>query len=260
MSDITIRRPTAWSAAGGSDVGTVRKINEDAIVLRNDVNLWAIADGMGGHEAGDVASNMVVKSLELLDLSAELDEAINAVKECILDVNQRIMEYAEIMLEGRTFGTTIVSFVIKGQRGACVWAGDSRLYRYRNNQIEALSHDHSRVAELLKKGMLDSVSAATHPDSNIITRAVGVSEELNLDVNIFPVQMGDTFLLCSDGLYNSVTEEDMLQQLGSGSSQEAVQALITTALNNKANDNVSVIVVKSAFHSAADEEHEQVVI
>lgn len=261
MSDITVRRPTSWSAAGNSDVGTVRKINEDAIVLRSDAGLWAIADGMGGHEAGDVASNMVVKSLEALNLSGQLDEAVNAVKECILDVNQRIMEYAEIMLEGRTFGTTVVSFIIKGQRGVCLWAGDSRLYRYRHNQLEALSRDHSRVAELLKKGVLDSESAATHPDSNVITRAVGVSQELDLDVNVFPVQMGDTFLLCSDGLYNSVTEENIQHHLDCNSSQEAVQGLMAAALNNRANDNVSVIVIKSMSHPAtADESHESVVL
>lgn len=248
MSDITVRRPVIWKAAGDSDVGTVRKVNEDAIMLRNEAGLWAIADGMGGHEAGDVASNMVVKTLELLEIDELLDDAVDAIKKCILDVNQRIMEYAEIMLEGRTFGTTIVSFMIKGQVGVCLWAGDSRLYRFRNNQLEQLSRDHSRVAELLKRGVLDPEAAAMHPESNVITRAVGVSQELNLDVNIFQVHAGDTFLLCSDGLYNSVREDSMVQYLDCDSPQESVQHLMAMAIDNKANDNVSIIVVKSMLH------------
>ncbi len=248
MSDITVRRPVIWKAAGDSDVGTVRKVNEDAIMLRNDAGLWAIADGMGGHEAGDVASNMVVKTLELLAIDELLDDAVDAIKKCILDVNQRIMEYAEIMLEGRTFGTTIVSFMIKGQVGVCLWAGDSRLYRFRNNQLEQLSRDHSRVAELLERGVLDPEAAAMHPESNVITRAVGVSQELNLDMNIFQVQAGDTFLLCSDGLYNSVREDSMVQCLDCESPQESVQHLMAMAIDNKANDDVSIIVVKSMLH------------
>ncbi len=248
MSDITVRRPVIWKAAGDSDVGTVRKVNEDAIMLRDDAGLWAIADGMGGHEAGDVASNMVVKTLELLEIDELLDDAVDTIKKCILDVNQRIMEYAEIMLEGRTFGTTIVSFMIKGQVGVCLWAGDSRLYRFRNNQLEQLSRDHSRVAELLERGVLDPEAAAMHPESNVITRAVGVSRELNLDVNIFQVQAGDAFLLCSDGLYNSVREDSMVQYLDCDSPQESVQHLMAMAIDNKANDNVSIIVVKSMLH------------
>ena len=244
MNDITVRRPVRWCSEGQTDVGTVRKINEDAILSRPDAGLWAIADGMGGYEAGDVASGMIVKSLSDIEISEHLDDVVTRIEDVILDVNKRIMEYADIMLEGRTFGSTVVSLLIKGQLGVCFWAGDSRLYRFRNQALEPLSRDHSRVEELLRRGALTPEEADSHPESNVITRAVGVTEEFKLEMNAFPVYVGDTFLLCSDGLYNALSEEELIQHLNSDTPDQAIENLIATAIHNKANDNVSAIVIK----------------
>ncbi len=244
MNDITIRRPIKWASAAGTDIGTVRKINEDSIMSRPDAGLWAIADGMGGYEAGNVASNMIIKSLEALAIEQHLNDAVDAIEDCILDVNSRILEYADVVLEGRTLGSTVVSFLIKDQVGVCMWAGDSRLYRYRNQELEQLSRDHSRIEELLQQGVLKPEDAKSHPDSNVITRAVGVSGDFRLDMNVFKVHVGDTFLLCSDGLYNAVDQEHINHDLKNYVPEEAVQRLITTAIENNATDNVSVIVIK----------------
>lgn len=249
MSDMTIRRPVKWSSAAETDIGKVRQINEDAVIARPDVGLWAVADGMGGYEAGNVASGMIVKSLEGLSFNEHLNDAVDSIEDCIIDVNQRILEYAEIMLEGRTFGSTVVSFLIKGQVGICLWAGDSRLYRYRNQKLELLSRDHSRVEELLQRGLLTPEESKEHPESNVITRAVGMNGDFCLDMTAFRVQIGDTFLLCSDGLYNAVDDDEIVANLTPFAPEEAVERLIACALDNGGPDNVSVIVIKGSQHT-----------
>ena len=244
MSDTTIRRPIRWNSAQDTNVGMVREVNEDSIISLPEVQLWAVADGMGGYEAGNVASNMIVKSLGGIINKSSLNEFIDNIEDSLIDVNHRILEYADIMLDGRTLGSTVVSLAIKGHVGVCLWAGDSRLYRFRNNDFIQLSRDHSQVEELVQQGFLTPEEAEVHPDSNVITRAIGASPEVYIDINLFSVQLGDTFLLCSDGLYNMVSKEEMSKTLSCLPIQEAVDTLIQKALDNGANDNVSVILVK----------------
>ncbi len=244
MSDTTIRRPIRWSSAQDTNVGMVREINEDSIISLPEQQLWAVADGMGGYEAGNVASNMIVKTLEHVTSNSSLNEAVNTVEDALIDVNHRILEYADIMLNGRTLGSTVVSLLIKGHVGVCLWAGDSRLYRFRNNELTQLSRDHSQVEELVQQGFLTPEEAETHPDSNVITRAIGASPDIYIDINVFSVQLGDTFLLCSDGLYNMVQKDSIANILATHTLNESVDALIQASLDNGANDNVSVILVK----------------
>lgn len=244
MSDTTIRRPIRWNSAQDTNVGMVREINEDSIISLPEVQLWAVADGMGGYEAGNVASDMIVKTLSNISGKSGLNEFVDSVEDGLIDVNHRILEYADIMLDGRTLGSTVVSLLIKGHVGVCLWAGDSRLYRFRNNEMIQLSRDHSQVEELVQQGFLSAEEAETHPDSNVITRAIGASPDIYIDINVFSVQLGDTFLLCSDGLYNMVAKEDIADTLASKNLKDAVDSLIQAALDNGANDNVSVIVIK----------------
>lgn len=244
MSDTTIRRPIRWRSVEETNVGMVREVNEDSIISLPEVQLWAVADGMGGYEAGNVASNMIVKSLSEVTNKSSLNEFIDSVEDRLIDVNHRILEYADIMLDGRTLGSTIVTLAIKGHVGTCLWAGDSRLYRLRNNSFIQLSRDHSQVEELVQQGFLTPEEAEVHPDSNVITRAIGASPDIYIDINVFSVQLGDTFLLCSDGLYNMVPKDEIAQVLSSLPLQEAIDTLIQKALDNGANDNVSVILVK----------------
>jgi len=244
MSDTTIRRPIRWSSAQDTNVGMVREVNEDSIISLPEVQLWAVADGMGGYEAGNVASNMIVKSLEEITNKSSLNDFIDSVEDRLIDVNHRILEYADIMLDGRTLGSTVVTLAIKGHVGICLWAGDSRLYRLRNNEFIQLSRDHSQVEELVQQGFLTPEEAEVHPDSNVITRAIGASPDIYIDINVFSVQLGDTFLLCSDGLYNMVSKEEIQEILTAQPLEQAIDNLIQKALDNGANDNVSVILVK----------------
>jgi serine/threonine protein phosphatase PrpC len=251
MSDTTIRRPIRWSSAQDTNVGMVREINEDSILSLPETQLWAVADGMGGYEAGNVASNMIVKSLETVTCKSALNDIVNCVEDSLIDVNHRILEYADIMLDGRTLGSTIVTLLIKGHTGVCLWAGDSRLYRYRKDQLTQLSRDHSQVEEMVMQGVLSPEEAESHPNANIITRAVGASPDIYIDINVFSAQLGDTFLLCSDGLYNMVSKEDIAAIIASLPVDEAVDVLIKKALDAGANDNVSVILVKGTTDTSS---------
>jgi serine/threonine protein phosphatase PrpC len=244
MSDRTFRRPIDWRSGARTDVGTVREINEDALVARPEIGLWAVADGMGGHEVGDVASRMIVESLARVTNAERLSDFVDVVEQALMEVNNGILDYADLMFDKATMGSTLVALVIRGRVGVCLWAGDSRLYRLRNHQLSQLSRDHSHVQELIEMGALDPEEAARHPNANIITRAVGVEEEGFIDINVFNTQIGDTFLLCSDGLHNTVGEHDIVRILGGRDTQQMAEELVQTSLANGAPDNVSVVVVR----------------
>lgn len=244
MSEKTVRRPIQWQSESATDVGKVRKINEDALAGYDDKALWLVADGMGGYEAGDVASNMIINAVEKLPEFDSLADTVDALEDQLIDVNQAIQDYAHAMQDGRTLGSTVVALAIRGRTGACVWAGDSRLYCYRHGKLLQLSRDHSHVEELVQQGFIKAEDASKHPRANVITRAVGAHEELFLDVNVFNVQVGDAFLLCSDGLYNAVDQSQIADCLALPDQKNVVEQLIKTALVNGAKDNVSVVVVK----------------
>lgn len=244
MKDITIRRPVVWKSVQATDVGLVREVNEDAILSLPKAQIWAVADGMGGHEAGDVASRMTIAALEDIVPDDKLSALVDEVEDRLLDVNHRILEYADIMLDGATIGSTIVSLSIKGRLGICLWVGDSRLYRFRNRELLQLSRDHSHVEEMIQQGYITADNAQDDPDANVITRAVGTDPELYVDINLFSTQLGDIFLLCSDGLYNLLSKEEIADTLGSATIDDAVERLLQMALEKGANDNVSIILVK----------------
>ena len=244
MTDITVRRPIIWNSALDTNVGKVREVNEDSILGLPNVQFWAVADGMGGYEAGNVASQMVVSCLQDLSLHESLNDRVLDIENRLMDVNHRILEYSDIMLEGRTLGSTVVSFFIQGRVGVCLWAGDSRLYRFRNRQLHQLSQDHSQVQEQIQQGILSADEAINHPEANVITRAVGAQDDLCLDINVFSTQLGDIFLLCSDGLYNMLSDQEITETLLSGTLQESVDSLIQQSLEKGADDNISVILVK----------------
>jgi len=244
MNDITIRRPLTWISAGLTDVGTVRPLNEDSFLCQPDIGLWTVADGMGGHDGGSVASKKIVDNLSQLSSKTSLDDYVNDIENAVKDANNHLLEYSRVQLNGRIIGSTFVTMLIKGNVGVCLWAGDSRLYRFRHDKLTPLSRDHSHVAELVSEGLISEEEAKTHPEANVITRAVGTSERLDIDVDVFDVRVGDQFLLCSDGLYNSVEDIEIIQCLRETSLENSVNKLIQTALANKASDNVSVVLVK----------------
>lgn len=244
MTDTTFRRPIVWKSCARTDVGIVREVNEDAIFDKPEIGLWAVADGMGGHQVGDIASSKIVTALNTVVPRENLSDYVDAVEDCLIDVNQDMLEYAQIMFEEGTMGSTLVALIIKGRIGVCLWVGDSRLYRFRNQQLVQLSRDHSQLEEMIELGLIAREDTANHPQRNVITRAVGVEEPLYVDINVFTTQVGDTFLLCSDGLYTAVSDEDINQAMLLRDVTQSVDLLVNQAIANGAPDNVSVIVVQ----------------
>ena len=232
-----------WESTVQSHRGCVRRVNEDAVLDRPDIGLWAVADGMGGYETGAVASRMVVDALGGVPAGGRLSGLVDAVEDVLMDVNTRILAHAEQHLDGRMIGTTVVTLILRDRAGACVWAGDSRLYRLRDGRFEQISRDHSHVQELIDEGELLPEDAEGHAEANVITRAVGALPALFAEATVFSVREGDVFLLCSDGLYKEMVAQEMVDQLANRSAATAAHDLLDQALARGARDNVSVVVV-----------------
>lgn len=247
LDDVTCRRPIVWATGSLTDVGSVRTVNEDALLARPDLGLWAVADGMGGHQVGDIASAKIIEALNKLNESSSLSECVNVVDACLISVNQEMLDYADTHFSGSTMGSTVVSLLIRGHIGACLWVGDSRLYRLRNQDLKQLTRDHSQLEEMLEMGLISADEIENHPNKNVITRAVGVENTLYAEVSLFTTQVGDIFLLCSDGLYNTLDINEIKSILITHSPEDSATALIARSLEEGAKDNVSAVVVKGTI-------------
>lgn len=234
-----------WHSAALTDQGKKRKHNEDALLARPDLRFWLVADGMGGHAAGDVASKIIVEALEAVQPADELASFVDSAIGLLESANRTIRDYAVARQGGSTMGATVVSFLAGKQHGACIWAGDSRLYRLRDGALEQLTRDHSEVQRLVDEGLLTADEAENHPNANVITRAVGGAPELLLDTRVFDLAVGDRYLLCSDGLYNELLPEKISELLQLPDVSEVVRSLIEATLDHGARDNVSVVVVEA---------------
>lgn len=225
-------------------VGLRRKINEDSILVETDRGLWAVADGMGGHEAGEVASAAVVEALRRLPASQDLDVLAAEAIEALRGVNGELIRLAQSNDSERTIGTTVVGLAIIGDRFRCFWAGDSRAYWIRDGEIMRLSRDHSLVQDLVDAGMLQPEEAERHENANVITRAVGVRNTLEVDTVSGDAKPGDLFLLASDGLTRLVDDGEIAAEIGRGSLEQSADALLETVLTRGAPDNVSLIITR----------------
>ncbi len=234
--------PFDWTSSACTDVGAVRELNEDAYLERPDLGLWLVADGMGGHLGGDVASHMVVSAMDSLEPPRSLSKFVEAVERRLVETNTRLRDYAQ-REETHTIGSTVVALLVHGEHAVCLWAGDSRMYRHRDGRMEQLSQDHALVEELLERGVLTPEQAVDHPHGNLVTRAVGAADRLFLDVEIVPIQAGDLFILCSDGLEKEVAEEQMSVIAQASDPSQLSHTLLARALAIGARDNVTVITV-----------------
>ena len=238
--------PFRWQSASCSHVGMVRRINEDSLLDQPERGLWAVADGMGGHTLGDVASRMVVDALAHLS-----DANADDIRNCLADVNRRLMKEAA-MRDVQVIGSTVVVLHASGSRCSCIWAGDSRIYRYRDGMLQQLTRDHSHVEELVARGLLSPDEASRHPGRNLITRAIGVADLLELEQSDTEVRAGDMFLLCSDGLSNEVDAAQMAVLLARNDCRLAARRLVEEALEHGGRDNVTVVVTM-----AIDQGHDE---
>ncbi|MDZ7736356.1 MAG: protein phosphatase 2C domain-containing protein [Gammaproteobacteria bacterium] len=233
----------SWQSCGITHVGKVRKHNEDSLLERPDIGLWVVADGMGGHSAGDVASQMITDSLKRVHEGTTLPRFVDEVEDKLLEVNKRLLEKSTEGDQHLTIGSTVVALIAHRDMGVFIWAGDSRIYRRRDDRLQQLSTDHSQVELYVEQGLISREEATNHPHGNMITRAVGAADELFLDMDMCGLRAGDRFLLCSDGLTKHVTDLEIRDLLAEGSTEEAANNLIELTLARRAADNVTVIVV-----------------
>ena len=233
--------PVGFRSAAASDVGLVRKVNEDAFVERSEVGIWAVADGLGGHRDGEIASRMVCDALAELVPDPTFERTIEAARQQLQSVNDYLLRTGTHATLADRSASTVVMLLVRGTSCAVLWAGDSRLYRWRPGKLERLTRDHS--AEDLQG--LDSQEA-----SNAITRAVGVQPTLALDMLREKALVGDRFLLCSDGLTRTVPESEIEVLMESADISIVVQGLISATLAAGAPDNVTVLVAEAFSDNA----------
>ncbi|MDE1897273.1 MAG: serine/threonine-protein phosphatase [Rhodospirillales bacterium] len=234
--------PRSWAL---TDVGAVRKHNEDNMLARPDIGLWAVADGAGGHASGEVASSMIVEALSRLPTHLGAGELLSGIRLAITEVHAALREEAARRGGNVMIASTFVGLMIRDRHFACLWAGDSRAYLLRQGQLQQITRDHSLVQELVDAGTLRPEEAETHPHANIITRAVGADDDaLELDKVIGQIQPGDRFLLCSDGLSKTLSEQEIHGLLGAPDGVPPTELLIAAALAHRVNDNVTAVVVE----------------
>tara|TARA_R110001599_G_scaffold185680_1_gene379923 strand:+ start:7099 stop:7848 length:750 start_codon:yes stop_codon:yes gene_type:complete len=225
--------------------GNVRNLNEDSLLNKPEFGLWVVADGMGGHSAGELASQQVISELEALPNFDTLSDMVDAAEDALLKANLKLRIHSKNHLNNATIGTTVACLIIKGKAGAVLWVGDSRLYRYRNGVLDQLTLDHSEVQARIDSGLLSAEQAEKSTIKNILSRAVGAFDQLAVDVNAFTIQTGDIFLLCSDGLYNELNSHELQKILHASSLENMTNDLMQASLSRKAKDNISLIVVEA---------------
>lgn len=233
-----------WHSAQQTHRGKRRRHNEDAVLSRSADRLWAVADGMGGHQAGEVASQAITTALAGVPLDGPLSTQVDAVEDALLAVNDELRLHAHGQGAGTTIGSTVVTMLAGDDTAVVLWAGDSRLYRLRDGCLEQITRDHNPISDLLDSGAVSEAEALA-ADTNIITRAVGGQPRLYLDVAVFDVMARDTFLLCSDGLYRELSADALAATLASAAGLDGVaDTLLEQSLAGAARDNISLVVVR----------------
>ena len=228
--------------------GARRADNEDRCVDRPDLGLWAVADGAGGHEAGEVASGMLADMLDAIPVGLDAAELLAQVRGRISQTHQALCEEAARRGPHTMIASTIVVLIARDEHFACLWAGDSRGYLLRDGIMQQITRDHSLVQELVDAGAIRQEDAEHHPHANVITRAVGAeAEEFELDKVSGRLLPGDRFLLCSDGLCKTLPDQEIAELLASPSDAPVTDLMIDAALARRVNDNVTAVAVETTL-------------
>ena len=240
------------SAFGKTDVGMMRTINQDSIFISTKPvgklqNLFIVADGMGGHKAGDVASRVAIENFVKYVCTTNMTDPANILDSGIISINKDIYNMAKDNKDFDGMGTTFVATTIVDNHVYIANVGDSRLYLI-NHDIRQITRDHSLVADMVRLGMIDKEAAKTHYKKNVITKAIGVSDDKSSTPDIFEIEIepGDMLLLCSDGLTNMIEDYDIRKIVKTSNSiEEAIERLIEQANDNGGKDNISAVLVEA---------------
>lgn len=237
--------PFHWTSASRSHAGRVREVNEDACLEQPGRGLWAVADGMGGHSLGEFASRLAIRSLADLPPPQNLKQYVALAQERLQGANRRLRDEAA-RRDVQLIGTTIAALLVSQRECACLWAGDSRIYLYRKGRLRQLTRDHSEVEAVRSRRARKADDTLHLPPSNVITRALGAEETIEIECETIQVLDGDVFLLCSDGLSNEVAEAAIEHALLPGNCRQASQELLDLALEHGGRDNITAVVVRAA--------------
>ena len=233
-----------------TDVGKMRDMNQDYLFMSETAvgrlpNLFLVADGMGGHKAGEYASRAAVETIVQSITKAETGQPVSLLKKAITEANQRLLKEAIIDIEKEGMGTTIVAATIIGNKLVTANVGDSRLYLINDQNITQITRDHSYVEELIRSGKIKKADAKNHPHKNKITRAVGVFQTLHIAFFETELEESDIVLMCTDGLTNMVEDEDIKRiVLGQRDTVEKTEKLISEANKNGGKDNITVLLIE----------------
>ncbi|WP_101758892.1 PP2C family serine/threonine-protein phosphatase [Oceanicoccus sp. KOV_DT_Chl] len=241
-AELTAAPEICWRSLGRSHAGWVRQDNEDAFYHSTEQGLWVVADGMGGLARGDYASGVVAEACVHFVKSKTLAESIRGLEARFREAHNNCRN----SFHGERVGSTVAALFSYGQYGFLLWAGDSRVYRLRNERLTQLTKDHTVAQEKFSRGELKAEQVPLHPSAHVLTRAVGVHQTLHLDLDYELVQKGDRFLICSDGLYNDLARAEIQQYLAQDALEDALNSLVDGALNNGGRDNITAIVVDAA--------------
>jgi len=233
-----------WTSASRSHPGRVRRVNEDACLDQSEHGLWAVADGMGGHSLGEFASGLAVQSLTDLPAVNDLEQRVSVAVDSLREVNRHLRSEA-LRREVPLIGTTIAALLAAGSVCSCLWAGDSRIYLYRAGRLQQLTRDHSHLEAVRSRHISSSDVTVERPRANLITRALGAEDMLEIDRITVELFDGDIFLLCTDGLSNEVSDLSIKQALLPGICSLACDKLVAMALDRDARDNITAVVVRA---------------
>ena len=230
-----------FDSGATSDRGKVRAVNEDSWFANVSNGVWLVADGMGGHTNGQMASRKIAECAGSVGQPASAPDLLARFTDRMYRANDELVAYSEAN-EGLVLGSTLVAILVFGTHYACVWAGDSRAYLVRGGQLVQVSHDHTEMQDLIDRGLLTREEARHYPRRNVITRAIGVDNNLELDTVHGQVLPGDRFVLCSDGLTGYVPDEEICDIVSSLAPQAACDRLVELTLARGAGDNVTVVI------------------
>lgn len=235
-------KPHFWSASAATDVGKLRKLNEDSLFLNSEQNLWLVADGMGGHAAGALSSQAIVRQFEDYKATTFIGHNATNILKRLEQTNRELTEYSRSNNLG-IIGSTVALLSIHNSHALAVWAGDSRIYRIRDKRIHQITVDHDQITEFMNMGLSEEQAIAM-PNSEAIMRAIGSDEKKSPQVNIFEIQKNDRFLLFTDGLLKELDDKDIAFVVCRNNAEDSISILMRLCLAGRARDNISIVMVE----------------